>query len=148
MNSTRTTTTDKMSARVGKVLSKTKMGKFISWKVCEGKLEWSLEEELIANEALMDGCYIITSNVPKNRLDKEDIVASYKKLTLVEKAFRNLKTVQLEMRPVYHKTDERIRCHVFVCMLAYYLQWHMNERLQPLFKDDKEKKIDFGLSKT
>jgi transposase len=73
----------------------------------------------------------------------QEIVASYKKLTLVEKAFRNLKTVQLEVRPVYHKTDDRIRCHVFICMLAYYLQWHMMQRLQPLFKANGKYKERF-----
>ena len=87
-----------------------------------------------------DGCYIIQSNVPKELMDKQEIVASYKKLTLVEQAFRNLKTVQLEVRPVYHKTDERIRCHVFLCMLAYYILWHMKQRLTPLFRSDGRNK--------
>jgi len=64
------------------------------------------------------------------------VVASYKKLGLVEEAFRNLKTVQLEVRPVFHKTDDRIRCHVFLCTLAYYLQWHFRQRLEPLFAAD------------
>ena len=67
---------------------------------------------------------------------KAQVVASYKKLSFVEEAFRNLKTVQLEVRPVYHKKDERIRSHVFVCLLAYYLQWHARQRLEPLFKKD------------
>ena len=66
----------------------------------------------------------------------KEIVSSYRKLTLVEQAFRNLKTVQLEVRPVYHKTDDRIKCHVFICMLAYYLEWHMKKKLEPLFESD------------
>jgi len=65
-----------------------------------------------------------------------EVVRAYKSLAFVERAFRNLKTVQLEIRPVYHKTDERIRSHVFLCMLAYYLQWHMEQRLAPLFAND------------
>ena len=65
-----------------------------------------------------------------------EVVASYKKLGLVEEAFRNLKTVQLEVRPVYHKTDDRIKSHVFLCTLAYYLQWHLKQRLEPLFAAD------------
>lgn len=69
-------------------------------------------------------------------MSAEECVAGYHRLTHVEKAFRNLKTVSLEMRPVYHKTDDRIRAHVFLCMLAYYVHWHASERLQPLFKDD------------
>jgi transposase len=137
-SSKRKTTTEKISARVGKLLSKTKMGKFITWKVVAEKLQWSLNTDLVDSEQLIDGCYIITSDVPQEKMKSQEIVASYKKLTLVEKAFRNLKTVQLEVRPVYHKTDDRIRCHVFICMLAYYLQWHMTQRLQPLFDSDKK----------
>ncbi len=71
---------------------------------------------------------------------KAQVVASYKRLSFVEQAFRNLKTVQLEVRPVYHKKDERIRAHVFICLLAYYLQWHARQRLQPLFDKDGQGK--------
>ncbi len=127
---------EKISARVGKLLSKTKMSKYVSWEIKEEKLHWSLKEDLIDTEELLDGCYIISSDVPAEKMESYEVVASYKKLSLVETAFRNLKTVQLEVRPVYHKTDKRIRCHVFICMLAYYLQWHMNQRLQPLFSKD------------
>lgn len=142
-NSKRKSTTEKISARVGKLLSKTKMNKFVSWKVKDGKLLWEFEEDVIDTEQLLDGCYIITSDVPPEKMHAQEIVASYKKLTLVENAFRNLKTVQLEVRPVYHKTDKRICCHVFICMLAYYLQWHMTQRLQPLFKTDGTHKKRF-----
>lgn len=139
--SKRKATVEQISARVGKLLSKTKMNKYFTWEVTDGKLQWSLNEELVDTEQLIDGCYIITSDVPQDKMDAQEVVASYKKLMLVEKAFRNLKTVQLEIRPVYHKTDDRIRCHVFICMLAYYLQWHMMQRLQPLFaKDGTHKK--------
>ena len=141
--SKRKSTVEKISARVGKLLSKTKMGKYIKWEVIEEKLRWSLNEDLIDTEQLLDGCYIISSDVPIEKMKSYDIVASYKKLTLVEKAFRNLKTVQLEVRPVYHKTDDRIRCHVFICMLAYYLQWHMIQRLQSLFSKNGEYKKRF-----
>jgi transposase len=138
--SKRKTTTEKISARVGRLLSKTKMNKYFFWEIKDGKLQWSLNENLVDTEQLLDGCYIITSDVPPEKMHVQDIVDSYKKLSLVEKAFRNLKTVQLEVRPVYHKTDDRIRCHVFICMLAYYIQWHMMQRLQPLFaKDGKHK---------
>jgi transposase len=141
--SKRKATMEQISARVGKLLSKTKMNKFISWKVKDEKLHWSLNEDLVDTEQLLDGCYIITSDVPVEKMKAQEIVASYKKLTLVEKAFRNLKTVQLEVRPVYHKTDDRIRCHVFICMLAYYLQWHMMQKLQPLFAANGEYKKRF-----
>jgi len=92
--------------------------------------------EKIATEALFDGCTIITSEVSKERMATTEVVASYKSLSLVEQSFGNLKTVQLEVRPVYHKTDDRIRSHVFLCTLAYYLQWHANKRRQIFFAAD------------
>ena len=78
--------------------------------------------------------------MPKEELAAAQTVAGYKKLELVEQAFRQIKTVQLEVRPVYHKLDRRIRSHVFLCMLAYYLQWHMKQRLAPLFAQDGTQK--------
>jgi transposase len=142
-NMKRKATTEQISARVGKLFERTKMGKFITWEVKNGKLQWCLKEDVVDTSKLLDGCYIITSDVPQDKMHAQEIVAAYKKLTLVEKAFRNLKTVQLEIRPVYHKTDDRIRCHVFICMLAYYLQWHMMQRLQSLFKTNGKYKNRF-----
>jgi transposase len=125
-----------LGARVGRVLEQYKMGKFVNWEIKEGRLFWSFEKEKIAAEAVFDGCYVVTSDVPKERMAAAEVVTSYKSLGLVEHAFRNLKTVQLEVRPVYHKTDERIRSHVFLCTLAYYIQWHIRQRLEPLFASD------------
>jgi len=138
--SKRKSSVENISVRAGKILAKYKMGKFVNWEIKEGKLKWNFNNKKIDEEKLLDGCYIITSDVPGEKMDKQKIVASYKKLELVETAFRNLKTVQLEIRPVYHKTDDRIRCHVFICMLAYYLQWHAKKMLQPLFDSDGEHK--------
>jgi transposase len=136
--STRAASSEKIGARVSRVLIKTKMGKFVDWKVSAQRLEWSFDENKIAAEKRFDGCYVVSSNVPAERMAKAQVVASYKKLSLVETAFRNLKTVQLEVRPVYHKTDDRIRAHVFLCVLAYYLQWHIHQRLRPLYEQDGE----------
>jgi transposase len=141
----RATTVEKLGARVGKVLAKYKMGKFIQWaieadpqqeKSCQHRLTWSINAEKVEHEKRFDGCYVITSDVDKEQMKTLDVVRAYKSLTFVERAFRNLKTVQLEIRPVYHKTDDRIRSHVFLCMLAYYLQWHLEQRLAPLFAND------------
>ena len=121
------------------------MGKFIQWSIDtdednthsrQHRLNWSIDAEKVADERRFDGCYIISTDVEKERMDTLEVVKAYKSLAFVERAFRNLKTVQLEIRPVYHKNDDRIRCHVFLCMLAYYLQWHMEQRLAPLFKED------------
>jgi len=141
----RATTVEKLGARVGKVLAKYKMGKFIQWAIeadpqqetsCAHRLTWSINAEKVEQERRFDGCYVITSDVDQAQMKTLDVVRAYKSLTFVERAFRNLKTVQLEIRPVYHKSDERIRSHVFLCMLAYYLQWHMEQRLAPLFAND------------
>lgn len=134
------TPAEKIGARVGRVLQRYKMGKFIHWSVKEGKLEWQFDQEKIAAEERFDGCYVVSSDVPPEQMAKAQVVASYKRLSFVEQAFRNLKTVQLELRPVYHKKDERIRAHVFICLLAYYLQWHARQRLQPLFDKDGQGK--------
>jgi len=141
------TTVEKLGARVGKILAKYKMGKFIHWSIDadednassqQHRLKWSIDTEKVADERRFDGCYIISTDVEKERMSTLEVVKAYKSLAFVERAFRNLKTVQLEIRPVYHKNDDRIRCHVFLCMLAYYLQWHMEQRLAPLFKEDGE----------
>jgi hypothetical protein len=132
----RQSTKEKIGARVGRVLQKYKMGKFVNWEVREGRLNWHFDEEKIAAELLLDGCYVITTDAKPDQMDFAKTVESYKRLRLVEMAFRNLKTVQLEVRPVFHKTDDRIRAHVFLCVLAYYMQWHMNQRLQSLFASD------------
>lgn len=140
-------TVEKLGARVGKVLAKYKMGKFIHWSIEAGgdnarsrqhRLNWSIDTEKVADERRFDGCYIISTDVEKAHMSTLEVVKAYKSLAFVERAFRNLKTVQLEIRPVYHKNDDRIRCHVFLCMLAYYLQWHMEQRLVPLFNDNGE----------
>ena len=129
-----------IGARVGKLLARYKMGKFVRWSVVERKLQWAFDEAAIAAEQVFDGCYVIRADVPKELMAATELVLAYKSLSLVEQAFRNLKTVSLEMRPVYHKTDDRIRSHVFLCMLAYYLQWHLTQRLKPLFKSDGQGK--------
>jgi transposase len=141
----RKTTVEVLGARVGKLLAKYKVGKLFSWHVeadpqaasSRGhKLIWNLDQDKVALEELLDGCYVVSADVEAGQMDKEQIVAAYKALGNVERAFRNLKTVQLEMRPFYHKKDERIRAHAFLCTLAYYVQWHMVERLRPLFEAD------------
>ena len=136
---------EQVGERVGKVLNRYKMGKFVDWnlidiEVVKGKpaksMEWAFDQAAIERESLIDGCYIVASDVSQERLDSEQTVAAYKSLTRVEQAFRNLKTVQIDLRPVYHHRDGRIKAHVFLCMLSYYIQWHMKQRLEALFASD------------
>jgi transposase len=126
----------KLGAQVGRLLQRYKMGKFVAWTVKDGRLEYQLKQAAIDQEQLFDGCYIVSTTVPKQTLDTPATVGAYKSLAQVEQAFRTLKTVALEMRPVYHKLDDRIRSHVFLCVLAYYVYWHLQERLAPLFQKD------------
>src|SRR6266404_363227 len=132
--------TEKLSAQVGKILARYKMGKFVEWQIEAGRLKWHFKEAQIEQEELFDGCYIVSATVPKEEMNQNQVVRTYKSLSVVEQAFRNLKTVSLEIRPVYHKKDDRIRSHVLLCVLAFYVQWHMQQRLKPLFEADGEGK--------
>jgi transposase len=128
---------EKVCARIGALLGRYRIGKFYKWSVSDtGAVEWSLDSELIERERLFDGCYIIRTEIGADKMSAAEAVAGYKSLAGVEKAFRNLKTVSLEIRPIYHKKDDRIRAHVFICMLAYYIQWHATECLEPLFESN------------
>ena len=144
----RKTTVEKLGARVGKVLAQYKIGKFIDWSIESAedelshshRLTWDLKTEKILNEKRLDGCYVITSDVDKKFMNTQKVIATYKSLSYVEQAFRTMKTTHLHVRPVYHKSDSRIRSHLFLCMLSYYLQWHMRQRLKPLFDLDLKNK--------
>jgi transposase len=131
---------DRLGAQVGKLLARYKMGKFVEWQIQEGRLQWQWKQEQITQEKLFDGCYIIRTDTPAQQMTPTEVVTSYKSLSSVEQAFRTLKTVALEVRPVYHKKDPRILSHVFLCVLAYYLLWHLERRLQPLFEQDGQGK--------
>lgn len=131
----------KVSASVGRLFEKHKIEKFFTWHVGErGDLTWSLKDEVVKEETKLDGCYAIKTDTDRKRMNKESVVQSYRDLQKVEQAFKNLKTVMLELRPVYHKSDDRIKAHIFLVMLAYYLQWHAMQRLQPLFDEDEKGK--------
>ena len=121
--SPRRSSAQRLGARVGRVLEPSKMGKFIRWEVIDRRLSWSFDQNKIAREKLFDGCYIVSAAVPRRRWPPPKWSPPTKKLGLVEEAFRSLKTVQLEVRPVFHNTDERIKSQVFLCTLGYYLQW-------------------------
>ena len=134
---TRKRNPQKVAAGVGRIFEKYKIEKFFNWEVDEnGGLSWSLNQYKIDMEKELDGCYVIKTTVSSSKMTKEEYVAGYRGLQKVEQAFKNMKTVMLELRPVFHKTDERIESHIFIVMLAYYLQWHAMERLKPLFASD------------
>ena len=140
-------TAEQWGAAVGVVLARYKVGKFFVWSIHQGKLVWQLDSQRVALEESLDGCYVVRTDVPASMLDKNQAVTSYRRLAEVERGFRQIKTVSLEIRPTYHQLDRRIEGHVFVCLLAYYLQWHMQQRLAPLFAQDgqgKDRRWTFG----
>ena len=130
---------DRIGLRVGKVLNRFKVGKHFILTITEESFSYQRDAVRIAEEAALDGIYVIRSSVSKEELDTEEIVRAYKDLTGVERAFRSYKTVDLKVRPIYHYLANRVRAHVFLCMLAYYIEWHMRKALAPLLFDDHDK---------
>lgn len=128
---------DKIGLRVGKVLGRYKMAKHFVLEIEDEGFSYHRDEERIGAEARLDGVYVIRTSVDATELDAEAVVRSYKDLSRVEWGFRDLKSIQLEMRPVRHRLEERVRAHAFICMLAYYVVWHMRRALAPLlFQED------------
>ena len=127
-----------IGVRVGRVLARSPMGKHFTVTITETGLTYARKAEHIAAEAALDGFYVIRTNVPKESLDAPGVVAAYKQLAHVERAFRTLKSPELEIRPIYHRKDERVRAHVLLCMLAYYVSWHMQRALAPLLFRDSD----------
>ena len=128
---------DRIGVRVGRVLGRFKMAKHFTYTITEQGFTYARDDARITAEAALDGIYVIRTNVPTDTLAAADVVGAYKSLSHVERAFRTLKSPDLEVRPIYHRKDARIRAHVFVCMLAYYVVWHMQRALAPLlFNDD------------
>ena len=131
--------TAEIGLEVGRVIDKHKMAKHFEITITEDSFTYQRREQAIAAEARLDGLYVIRSNLPKQAMSAEDLVASYKSLAQVERAFRSLKSVDLQIRPVYHWLAPRVRAHLFLCMLAYHVEWHMRERLKPILYADHDK---------
>lgn len=130
---------DQIGLRVGKVLGHYKMAKHFKLTITEDSFRYERDEKTIASEAALDGIYVVRTTVSAERLACEEVVRSYKRLAAVERAFRSLKTMDLHIRPIYHHKADRVRAHVFLCMLSYYVEWHMRRALAPLLFDDEDK---------
>ena len=124
--------------RVGKVIDRHKVGKHLILEIEDDRFSFTRNEARIAEEAALDGLYVIRASVAKEEMDAEGTVCAYKRLSRVEQAFRTLKTVDLHVRPIHHRLADRVRAHVFLCVLAYYVEWHMRRSLAPLLFDDEE----------
>ena len=129
---------DEIALKVGKVLNKHKVGKHFKMTIEDGVFDWQRDEESVELEAGLDGIYVIRTSEPAERLSAEDAVRSYKNLSQVERGFRCLKGLEIRVRPIRHRQDPRVRAHVFLCMLAYYVEWHMRRALGAVLFDDEE----------
>jgi transposase len=129
---------DKIALAVGKALGRYKMDKHFRWEITEDGFTFQRNQDSIVCEAALDGIYVIRTNVPAAQLPATETVKAYKRLSGVERAFRSLKGVDLKIRPIHHRLEDRVRAHVLLCMLAYYVEWHMRERLAPLLFEDAQ----------
>jgi transposase len=126
--------------KVGKVLGRYKVGKHFDCQIGEGSFTWSRRQDSIEQEEQLDGIYVLRTSEPAERLSAEDTVRSYKRLAEVERAFRCLKGIDLLVRPIRHRTEERVPAHIFLCLLAYYVEWHLRRAWAPLLFEDEERR--------
>jgi Transposase DDE domain len=130
---------DKIALRVGAVLGRRKVAKHFRLTISEDSFDFARNAAAIAREKDLDGFYVLRTSVPEGDLDAGATVLAYKSLARVERAFRSLKSIDLEVRPVHHRLAGRVRAHVFLCMLAYYVAWHMRRKLAPLLFEDHDR---------
>lgn len=128
-----------IGVRVGKVLDKHKVAKHFELAIDEAAFDFTLRHDKIAEEAALDGLYVIRTAVEQRHMSADDAVRNYKALTDIERAFRSLKTVDLKVRPIHHRLEDRVRAHIFLCMLAYYVEWHMREAWRELMFADEDR---------
>ncbi|MCK5495991.1 MAG: IS1634 family transposase, partial [Hyphomicrobiaceae bacterium] len=130
---------DKIALRVGKTLDRFKVGKHFILTITDDSFGYQRDAARIGAEAALDGFYVIRTSVPADALDAQQTVRAYKGLSKAERAFRRLKTVDLNVRPIHHRLPDRVRAHVLLCVLAYYVEWHMREALAPILFDDDDR---------
>jgi transposase len=124
--------------RLGRVMDRYKVAKHFRFEIGDEHFSYERKDERITQEAALDGLYVIRTDVSPEVLDADQVVQAYKSLSAVERAFRSLKTVDLNVRPIHHRKADRVRAHVLICMLAYYVEWHMRQKLAPLLFDDDD----------
>ena len=132
----------------GKALARTGMGKYFRILIQAGGLSWCRRPGVIAQEAALDGIYVIRTKVPAEQMNAEQTKAAYQALSKVERAFRSLKDMDLQIRPIHHRLENRVRAHVFLCMLAYHVEWHLRRAWEPLLWAEKEPKAHAGKKAT
>lgn len=129
---------DKIGVKVGKVINQYKIAKHLDLDIGDRSFSFARNAQSMANEAALDGIYIIRTSVPATHMDSADCVRHYKSLANVERAFRSFKGIDLKVRPIHHRLERRVRAHLFLCMLAYYVEWHLREAWRELMFADTE----------
>jgi len=129
---------DKIGVRVGKVIDKYKVAKHFVLNIADDVFGFEIDEKKVAAEAALDGIYVIRTSLEEERLGAEEAVRSYKLLAQIERAFRSFKSIDLNVRPIRHRLEDRVRAHIFLCMIAYYVQWHMIEAWRPMLFCDED----------
>lgn len=140
--SKRPATAAEIGVRAGKIINHYKMAKHFDLTIHDGYSGFTRKQSAITNEEMLDGIYVIRTSEPAERLTAADGVRSYKRLALVEQAFRSLKGIDLLVRPIYHRTADRVCAHVLLCMLAFYVEWHLRRAWEPLLFEDEELTAD------
>ncbi len=136
---------DKIGLRAGRVLQRFKMGKHFELEIEDRAFRWRRRQRAIRQEAALDGIYVVRTSLSSSAIEASEAVLAYKSLSQLEQAFRCFKSVDLKVRPVHHYLDRRVRAHVFLCMLAYYVEWHMRRWLAPVLFQDHDKGSAEGL---
>ncbi len=131
-------TAAEIGVKAGRIIGKYKMAKHFALSIGDGRIEWSLREDSIAREKALDGIYVVRTSETRETISSPDVVRAYKRLENVEKAFRTFKGLDLRIRPIHHRLEDRVRAHLFLCMLAYYVEWHMRIALAPLLYVDED----------
>jgi transposase len=131
-------TAAEIGLRAGKIINHHKVAKHFSLTIRDGFLGWALKQDAIQKEELLDGIYVVRTSEPVERLSTADGVRSYKRLALVEQAFRCFKGIDILVRPIYHRVADRVRAHILLCLLAYYVEWHLRKAWEPLLFEDEE----------
>ena len=127
-----------IAEKLGRVKNRFQVAKHFRTQIADGSFHYERRTEAIIREAQLDGFYMLRTSEPADRLPTAAVVRRYKDLTRVERAFRSLKTVDLHIRPIRHRTETRVRAHLFLCLLAYYVHWHLRQALAPLLFDDED----------
>jgi hypothetical protein len=128
---------DEIGVKAGKVVNRYKMAKHFTLTIEDGRFEWHRKEASITAEATLDGFYVVRTSESAQDLARDDVVRSYKLLGQVEQGFRTLKGLDIRVRPIFHRVENRVRAHIFLCMLAYYVEWHLRRAWSPLLFDDE-----------